>query len=1084
MANKSAKRGVSIYIDGKEIPRSVKAIRKEYRKLILEQENMIEGSDEYVAQTKKIGQLGAILDRHRQQQRQIALGYNEMNRTSSKFFKSAQVFWGNIMTKGATFLVSSLGDSINKIREFEKANVVLAGILGVNRKEIKDLTATAISLGKTSKYTASQVTELQTELAKLGFEKHEIKESQRHILNFATALDANLGDAASLAGAALRAFNEDTSQTERYVSTMTIAANKSALGFGSLATAIPVVAPVANAFNFSIEDTLALLGNLSDSGFDAGSSATALRNILLNLADANGKLAKELGTPVRNLDDLVKGFKTLNDRGIDLARSLELTDKLSVAAFQTFLKGADKLVPLRDSLIDVGDELERVANDQMDNLDGAILSLQSSWEGLMLSFSNSAGPMKTVVDWVTKLVDGATNLIEKTKLLQDRNYYNEFLEDDYQHSLDVQKNIISKRKSEGYSPEMVYSIQKQRTNLDLEDKLAVLEQTKKKYDEWNNNKSWSHYLNPLNASLDKEIERAYEVAKYEVDRLEMQKKAIEDLRAADLKTEDSTTSTTKTPTPPVKEGEQRKILLNGLREIEEQHLKNITALKQLYLKDDSITEEAHNLAMLKQQDAYDAKRKEKMEQLLKSLTDSSLRLDIAKQIAEIDSKALDRQISEMEKRRKELEKWNAEEDKKIVAAALLQIDVDQKKEEQLLAVQRAKREMSDDQYRMELLKREQKYLEERLRINGLTEEEISKLRADIEINKGEQEVNNADTRTAALDKYGLVSLQTTKEQELAIIKYYEEQGILSHDEAMKAKRLIAENYLDGLIAKAEEVNSRVQMVGGNLTGAMTNFATAEENAVARKYDKQIKAAEGNAKKQAQLEEQKQKEQNEIKAKYADKQFTVQIAQVASSTTVAAMEAYKAMAGIPIIGPALGIAAATAAVAYGASQIAVAKEQRDAAKEGYYDGGFTGGVDPKQVRGYLSDGSPVHGVEFVGNHHSTANPEILPLYNVIDEAQKHGTVGSLTKHDLAKALNIPMMGYQQGGFSGNQTVVYQNAPDTRYDDSYDRFVQVVERLEDRLNERIVSEVYITGDNGLERTQNLYDKMRRNGSRSKL
>jgi hypothetical protein len=126
---------------------------------------------------------------------------------------------------------------------------------------------------------------------------------------------------------------------------------------------------------------------------------------------------------------------------------------------------------------------------------------------------------------------------------------------------------------------------------------------------------------------------------------------------------------------------------------------------------------------------------------------------------------------------------------------------------------------------------------------------------------------------------------------------------------------------------------------------MTNFASAEESAVSRKYDKEIAAAEGNSKKQKKLEEKKQKEINAIRAKYADMQFAVTVAQTISSTALAAMEAYKAMAGIPVVGPALGAAAAAAAIAYGASQIAVAKEQRDAGNTGTrYDESYDRFVD--------------------------------------------------------------------------------------------------------------------------------------------
>lgn len=81
---------------------------------------------------------------------------------------------------------------------------------------------------------------------------------------------------------------------------------------------------------------MALLGKLADAGFDASMSATATRNILLNLADGNGKLAKALGEPVKTLPELVVGLKKLKEQGVDLNTTLELTDKRSVSRFQCF----------------------------------------------------------------------------------------------------------------------------------------------------------------------------------------------------------------------------------------------------------------------------------------------------------------------------------------------------------------------------------------------------------------------------------------------------------------------------------------------------------------------------------------------------------------------------------------------------------------------------------------------------------------------------------------------------------------------------------------------------------------------------
>ena len=310
---------------------------------------------------------------------------------------------------GIVKLFTLLREGAGDIVKFEFANSNLAAILGTTSDKIKDLTADAQRLGATTKYTASQATELQIELAKLGFTKKEILDSTSAILRFAQATGAELSEAAALSGAALRMFNADTKDTEQYVSAMAIATSKSALSFSYLATALPIVGPVAKAFNCTIEDTLALLGKLADAGFDASSSATATRNILLNLADGSGKLAKALGKPVKTLPELVNGLQSLKDKGVDLNTTLELTDKRSVAAFNAFLTAADKIVPLRNQITGVESELADMANTMGDNVQGAIANLSSAWEAFMLSFSNTTGPAKEFLNWMADKIRSIAN---------------------------------------------------------------------------------------------------------------------------------------------------------------------------------------------------------------------------------------------------------------------------------------------------------------------------------------------------------------------------------------------------------------------------------------------------------------------------------------------------------------------------------------------------------------------------------------------------------------------------------------------------------------------------------------------------
>lgn len=313
------------------------------------------------------------------------------------------------VVSGVVALFTKLREGVGDIIKFELANSRLAAILGTTSDKVKELTADAQRLGATTKYTASEATDLQIELAKLGFTRKEILDATEHVLKFAQATGAELADAASLAGASLRMFNADTRETERYVSAMAVATTKSALSFSYLATALPIVGPVAKAFNFSIEDTLALLGKLSDAGFDASMAATATRNIFLNLADSNGKLAKALGKPVKTLPELVEGLKSLKEKGVDLNTTLELTDKRSVAAFNAFLTAVDKILPLREQITGVERELGDMAHTMGDNVHGALANLSSAWEAFMLSFSESTGPAKEFLNWMADKIRGIAN---------------------------------------------------------------------------------------------------------------------------------------------------------------------------------------------------------------------------------------------------------------------------------------------------------------------------------------------------------------------------------------------------------------------------------------------------------------------------------------------------------------------------------------------------------------------------------------------------------------------------------------------------------------------------------------------------
>lgn len=327
----------------------------------------------------------------------------------SKVAEGAFLAIGSAITD---YVIGSFKQMVSTITDFEKANSKLASVLGTNLQGITKLTEQAKFLGRTTTATASDVTMLQTELAKLGFVQSDIENLTPSVLKFAKSVDTDLASAAAFAGAAMRMFNKESKDAEEVMATFAIATTSSALDFHKLESSLATVGPVANAFGFTVEETTALLGQLSNAGFDASSAATATRNILLNMADSSGDLAQALGGPVKNLDDLIKGMKKLNSEGIDLAKTLELTDKRSVAAFATFLNGVDNIANLRDTITGCTGKFDEMAATMADNAAASWMGFESAVEGLILKFFDFRETLKMVYTWATNVINWIGSLVD------------------------------------------------------------------------------------------------------------------------------------------------------------------------------------------------------------------------------------------------------------------------------------------------------------------------------------------------------------------------------------------------------------------------------------------------------------------------------------------------------------------------------------------------------------------------------------------------------------------------------------------------------------------------------------------------
>ena len=235
-----------------------------------------------------------------------------------------------------------VGDMVSINMQFEQSSSNLAAVMGKSRDEITDLTNQAKQLGATTQYTATQILELQANLARLGFTQQEILNSTKAVQAMATAMGADLGEAASLAGSALRGFGLQATEMERVASVLSVGTTKSALSFEKLATALPIVQTTAAKTGFTIEDTVAMLGKLTDNGINAASAATQLRKILNDATTDGTKLATALGGPVKSFDELVVALDKASKSGMTHADSVALVNSKNATALDILVQMASQ----------------------------------------------------------------------------------------------------------------------------------------------------------------------------------------------------------------------------------------------------------------------------------------------------------------------------------------------------------------------------------------------------------------------------------------------------------------------------------------------------------------------------------------------------------------------------------------------------------------------------------------------------------------------------------------------------------------------------------------------------------------------
>lgn len=298
---------------------------------------------------------------------------------------------------GAQAVFNGLSEAVGIMSRFEVQMSTVRAITGATGEQFKELEKNALDLGRSTRYTATQVGSLQVEFGRLGFSTKEIINATKATLNLATASGSDLARSAEIAGSTLRAFQIDAKEMGRVTDVMAAGFNTSALGLDNFAESIKYVSPVAKAVNVSLEETTAMLAVLADAGIKGSQAGTSLRRIFTQLTADGRPLAERMGE--------------LAAKGITLADANDEVGLYAQTALLVLGNQNDRVKELTETYRNANGETQRMADIMEDNLTGSVTKLSSAWEGLILRYKESSGYLRRLTDDTTKII----NLIDNAE---------------------------------------------------------------------------------------------------------------------------------------------------------------------------------------------------------------------------------------------------------------------------------------------------------------------------------------------------------------------------------------------------------------------------------------------------------------------------------------------------------------------------------------------------------------------------------------------------------------------------------------------------------------------------------------------
>lgn len=305
--NKDVKRGIVLYLDGKEVKNSAVSIQAELKKVKKEIDSCTIGSEEYVAATKKYQQLNAILAEHKNKLKGVndQLKDNKVKAEEAHGATKNWLKWGidkfNAYSVAILGVIAALTGVTMKLMAFKKlgsekeeSQANLKALTGLDDESIAWLTEQAEILSTTMEKSGLRVRKTSREILDaymlVGSAKPELlndKEALNAVtleaMRLAEAAKMNLKDAVDGVTLALNQYGEAADQASRYVNVLAAGSKFGAAGVEAQTASIIKSGVAASVAKVPIEQLVGSIETLAEKGIKGEIAGTGLKTFFLKL---------------------------------------------------------------------------------------------------------------------------------------------------------------------------------------------------------------------------------------------------------------------------------------------------------------------------------------------------------------------------------------------------------------------------------------------------------------------------------------------------------------------------------------------------------------------------------------------------------------------------------------------------------------------------------------------------------------------------------------------------------------------------------------------------------------------------------